>query len=432
MHIKSFQALMTLNIYKYFNNDKIFIKVIALFYIYLKTFTRERPITDELKQLASAKNFIEGFNGCYKYFDGSHIILISSFQWPLFYRFISLPFVYFINNNIVVIYILKVISIIFLFLSLRFLFKRLFSNELRNLALNISILFIAFSIAPFNYGSTIDIASVSVFIFTVSFSFKYFFENQSKKTILAIFLLIILLINMRYAYLAKAIAILIFIFSIDLYKKTLKTHLLLKIILSAIVFVNVYLIYISEYFQSTSNNIVFNANLNVIESYWHMLYALFVIPFFPDFIIFNFLNKLLGEFIINNYLLFVTVAMLISGILFYFISKNMLKSLKRFTFKSNYVILMLAYGVLLNLMLIVAIYGLKYFYTIEKINNVYSFIYGGIAIYNRYLMLSSVCLFIICLYFAIEQNVKLLKSLFLLHCCLLSPILYIFKTNTLL
>ena len=115
MHIKSFQALMTLNIYKYFNNDKIFIKVIALFYIYLKTFTRERPITDELKQLASAKNFIEGFNGCYKYFDGSHIILKSSFQWPLFYRFISLPFVYFINNNIVVIYILKVISIIFLF-----------------------------------------------------------------------------------------------------------------------------------------------------------------------------------------------------------------------------------------------------------------------------------------------------------------------------
>ena len=55
MHIKSFKALMTLNIYKYFNNDKIFIKVIALFYIYLKTFTRERPITDELKQLASAK-----------------------------------------------------------------------------------------------------------------------------------------------------------------------------------------------------------------------------------------------------------------------------------------------------------------------------------------------------------------------------------------
>ena len=73
---------------------------------------------------------------------------------------------------------------------------------------------------------------------------------------------------------------------------------------------------------------------------------------------------------------------------------------------------MLAYGVLLNLMLIVAIYGLKYFYTIEKINNVYSFIYGGIAIYNRYLMLSSVCLFIICLYFAIEQNVTLFKSLF--------------------
>ena len=104
---------MTLNVYKYFNNDKIFIKVIALFYICLKTFTRERPITDELKQLASAKNFIEGFSGCYKYLDGSHVILKSSFQWPLFYRFISLPFVFFINNNIMVIYILKVISIIY-------------------------------------------------------------------------------------------------------------------------------------------------------------------------------------------------------------------------------------------------------------------------------------------------------------------------------
>ena len=68
---------MTLNIYKYFNNDKIFI--------------RERLITDELKQLASAKNFIEGFSGCYKYLDGSHVILKSSFQWPI-YRTIFMIF----------------------------------------------------------------------------------------------------------------------------------------------------------------------------------------------------------------------------------------------------------------------------------------------------------------------------------------------------
>jgi hypothetical protein len=400
-------------IFNFIKQDRFLIKLICLIYIIIKIFSREKPLGDELKQLASANNFLHGFGFVERYFDGSYIFLKEVYQWPLFYRLFAIPFLSFSNDHIFVAYILKFASVLFLVLSLRYLFTFLLEKNQRNFALNICFFFIAFNIAPFNYGGSIDILSVSSFLFIVCFSYKYFYLGYKKIDLFFLFALIFLLLNMRYAYIPKIFGVVCFVFLFDFYKKSLNINLFWKIGFYLLISINFYILLTSDYFQSTSDKIVFNEGVTSIESYWNMLYAVFAIPFVPDFILLNMISQIFKVSFSNNYFFFVGVFMLLSFITFYLMAKKTLLRFKEFNLRDNYIILMLLLGVSLNLILMTLIYGFDNFYSLEKIKNTNSLIYNGITIYNRYFMLSSTCIFLICLYFMLALKAKFFKLLFL-------------------
>ena len=401
------------SIINFIKKDRLFIKLICLTYIIIKVFIREKPINDELVQLASANNFMNGFGFVERYFNGSFIFFEQVTQWPLFYKMFSIPFLFFTNDHIFVACILKFTSILFLILSLSYLFKNFFNENQRNFALNICIGFIAFNIAPFNYGSSIDILSVSSFLAITCFSYKYFYMGYKKTDLCFLFIFTFLLLNMRYAYLPKVFGLVCFIFLFDFYKKSLNINIFWKIGFYLLITINFYVLLSSDYFQSTSEKIVFNESIAPVESFWNMLYAVFTIPFVPDYIILNFISQTFKVGFIDNYIFFVGFFTLLSLITFYFIVKKTLLRVKKCSLEDNYILLVLMLGVSLNLILMILIYGFDYFYSLEKIKNTNDLIYSGIAIYNRYFMLSSTCIFLICLYYMLFFKDTFFKLLFL-------------------
>ncbi len=411
----------------FIKKDRLFIKLICLSYIIIKVFIREKPINDELVQLASAKNFLNGFGFVERYFNGSFIFFEQVTQWPLFYKMFSIPFLFFTNDHIFVAYLIKLTSILFLILSLSYLFNFFFNENQRNFALNICIVFIAFNIAPFNYGSSIDILSVSSFLAIACFSYKYFYLGYKKTDLCFLFIFTFLLLNMRYAYLPKVFGLVCFIFLFDFYKKSFNINIFWKTGFYLLLTINFYVLLSSDYFQSTSEKIVFNESVHSIESFWNMLYAVFTIPFVPDYIVLNFISQTFKIGFIDNYIFFVGFFTLLGLITFYFIVKKTLLGLKKFSLEDNYILLMLFLGVSLNLILMILIYGLDYFYSLEMIKNTNSLIYSGIAIYNRYFMLSSSCIFLICLHHMLVYKDTFFKLLFLfsgifgfIHSCYLT------------
>ena len=397
-------------IFNFFKNDRILILSLSFLFICFKIFTREKPNTDELIQIGSAKNFLNGFGFCLKYFNGQYLIFKNSFEWPLFYRVFSLPFILMFKNSILVIYILRIFSFIILFTSFKFFFNSLYVGFKRNLAFNVCALFAAFSVAPFNYGSSIDIISVATFLLIVTFSFKYFYFGLRKKSLFILFFFIILLVNMRFAYVPKVMAFVAFIMVFDFFKNGIKKNLLAKVFLLSVVIINICVIIFSDYFQSTSNNVIFERDRD-FYSYWNILYGLFVIPFFSDFTIYNFLYKIFNFSLTSNYIYFVFSVGLFGIIIFSFMVKNIARVFIRNERPTTFILSLLVFGCLINFTIIFIIYGFKTFYPMEKINDVYSLIYSGLALYDRYLLLSSCCLFILSLHLALEINSRFFKAL---------------------
>jgi len=406
---KAFQS----SVINFIEKDKFLIKLICLTYIIIKVFSREKALSDELIQLSSANNFLNGFGFVERYFNGSFIVFEQVYQWPLFYRLFSIPFLLFTNDHVLVALLLKFASILFLVISLKYLFIYLLDNNQRNFALNVCIVFIAFNIAPFNYGGSIDILSVSSFLAIVCFSYKYFYLGYKKTDLCFLFVFIFLLLNMRYAYLPKVFGLVCFIFLFDFYKKGFTINLLWKVGFYLLITVNFYILLSSDYFQSTSERIVFNENIASVGSYWNMLYAVFAIPFVPDYIVLNFISQTFKVGFVDNYVFFVGIFTLLSLMIFYFVAKKTFLRVEKFSLNDNYILLMLLLGVSLNFILMILIYGFDYFYSFEKIKNTNSLIYNGIAIYNRYFMLSSSCVFLICLYYMLVFKDTFFKFLFL-------------------
>ncbi|MAJ05449.1 MAG: hypothetical protein CL827_01125 [Crocinitomicaceae bacterium] len=375
-------------------------------------YTRSFPGTDQLNQFGSSVNFLNGFGFVTKYFDGENLFVRPVNNWPIFYSLFSSLLLFFTKNTVFTFMISTLFSKVFLSVVVYKLYKSIFTDNY-NFAFNIFITVIALSLAPIGYGSDIDIITASSFLLSLLFLHKYYFVTRSVKSLFFFFLIITAICHMRYAYLPKVALYLLFVFIYDLHVKNFKNQLFLKILLSSIVILNIITIYYGEYFQKTTEDILLYDSANLErESFWHLLYAPLANSFFPDFIVFNFLHKVLGDLVNNHYIIFVLIMMGLSVSIFYLLLKAIITSVK---FKkisaSNFILVFLFLFIFINLIVLFLVYGPSEVYPKKQINNTYQLSYDGLAIVNRYLILLHLSVFTLALHYAINKNVFYFKTL---------------------
>lgn len=400
---------LSIKIVSFLEKDKLIILSVCFLIITYYSFTRYFLGTDHLLQFGTVVNFINGDGFSIKYFDGEFIYYIERDEWPYFLRFFSLPFLYVTKNVTLSSIVIKILSYVILFLILKLFYKCLFNDQNKTtLGLNITLLFSAFCIAPFNYGNDIDIFSVGGFILSLTMVF-YYYQRKSRLLFLYIFFIIIFLVcHMRYAYLPKVLLFLFTIIIYELFNRKLTENFIHKVFLSILSLGNIYFIYTNDYFNSHSESVLSSgfSSMNDISTYWHVLYSPAVNTFIPDHIIYTFLEKISNHLIAHYYLIFITIMMIFS-LTFIF---KFIKEIKK---NNNFLLGFLSLFCVINLIILFLIFGLKpqSFYSQEQIHNASLLSYSGLTVYNRYLLLFHASGFILALYFAIEKKSTFFKKI---------------------
>lgn len=392
-------------------NDKYIIKVVSFLYLIYATLTRVRLGSDQLNQIGSTINFLKGNGFSVAFFNGSNITFETLYSWPLFYRIICIPFLFL--NNIEYIYLfIKIFAYCILIYSLCQIFYRSFKDRrLINISINIVFFSIAFCFAPFGFGSEIDIFCVSFVLLVITKTNDYFQNEKKPAHLFFIFLYLFLLLNSRYAYLPFVALYLVFLLLLDIKYKTISKYLFLKIFYYSMLILNLILLIINPYFQKTASS--FQGASNTISSYWSFFYSVGFNSLFPDYIALNFLYKFFDFDFVKNYLYFVIPVSLISITIFLFLSYKVLKGLLKNKSSFYTIKFLLFISGLFNLITLVYIYGLTHNYGLSQNTSIYSFIYSGLAIHDRYLSLTFSCFFILLIFYGLKHSIKHIQVLLL-------------------
>ena len=391
--------------------NKYILKILSFLALCFLIYSRHKISTDDLTQLSTTVNFLNGFGFCLKYYDGEFITHQSVDSWPMLYRIIAVPFVFFTKNIEISAMLIKVFSYLFLFFTLYSFFSYLFDVKRQaNIALNICFLFTTFSIAPFNYGGATDILSVCLVLFCFLFLFKFYFLKNNPKYIVLFSLSIIMLINLRYAYLPIVFLILLCVLFLEIKFKTFKKNLLIKLLFFSFLSLNLFFIVTNSYFIKNTNIVLNETSENL--TMWSYYYSIFFSPFFPDYIILNAINK---YFLINNFLLygFYSTIVLLTLSIGYFIIKDNFKNFINSTFKNFFLEASLLTSVIINLISLFFTFGVFAAYSEKDFLDMNYFANAMLASVNRYELLSITCVFLLVVYYALTSHRKIYKLILL-------------------
>lgn len=414
-----------MTILNFLKKDLYIIRLSSLLLLTFIIYTRSYPGSDHLNQLGSAFNFIKGNGFSLGFFDGKEIYYNNLDRWPKFYS-IVLALWLFITKNVNLSFLFGEFSFYSLFVfSLYQIISLLFKESVnKNLAINLTAISLATSIAPFKYGTGMDVACVSVFLISSVYLYKYYFESLNYKHIVVVFCGLSFICHMRYDYLPKALMFYVFIIAIDIFQKNTKKHFFLKILLSFVFFVNFTNIYLSDYFQKSSSSIADVTTIQTVnfDSYWNVLYAPFINSFFPDFIMYTFLGKFLTSTLSHNYFLFVLILSGSSLIILLALLKNYDIKLILKNIKKNFTPLTLLFFCISNLATLFVVYGPFEFYNFSWIESPYTMAYSGLAIVNRYFLLLHVSTFLLGIYYGLAHKNTFFR--YLIFCSILFGLIH--------
>ena len=160
--------------------SKYGLKVLSFLIIFLLIYSRHKISTDDITQLSTTVNFLNGFGFCIKYYNGEYIIHQSVDSWPILYRIIAIPFILITNNIEISAMLIKAFSYLFLFFTLHSLFSCLFTAKKQaNIAMNICFLFALF-LLHHSIMVVTDILSVCLVLFVFVFIQILFSRKQPK------------------------------------------------------------------------------------------------------------------------------------------------------------------------------------------------------------------------------------------------------------
>ena len=390
-------------------DNKYILKILSFLTLCFLIYSRHKISTDDLTQLSTTFNFINGFGFCLKYFDGEFVTHQSVDSWPMLYRIIAVPFVFITKNIEISAMLIKVLTYLFLYFTLHSFFSCLFiMKKQANMALNICCLFAVTSIAPFNYGGVTDILSVCLVLFCFLFLYKFYFFKKNPKYIVLFYLSIMLLINLRYAYIPIVFFILFCVLFLEIKFKTFKSNLLIKLLFFSFIGLNLFFILTNNYFLNNTEFVL----SSVLEksTIWSYYYSIFFSPFFPDFIILNAINKYIISHSKVLYSFYSTVVLFTVSI-GYFIFRNSYKRFINYKFKAFFLEGSLVFCVLINLTSLFVPFGVFGTYSEKNLTNVSYFTNGLLATQDRYQLLASVSIFILLLYYALISDKKIFQYL---------------------
>lgn len=401
----------------FLKKDNFIIRISSLIILIFIIYSRSHPGSDQLYQIGSAFNFIKGNGFSEVFFDGNVLIFKELNRWPRFYSLLISLFLFFSKDPnfsfLVVEFICYGFFLLALYKTLSLIFK---DSANKHLAINLVSISLATSIAPFKYGTGIDVMCVSVFLFSAAFMYKYYFETNKPSYLIALFIGLAVVCQMRYDYLPKVLMFFVFIIIIEIIKKDYLKHLFLKILLSFIFLGSFFSIYLSAFFQTSSPGAANLLKVQTInfDSYWNVLYAPFINSYFPDFVIYTFISKVINSTLFENYYLFVALLSLTSLIVLILLLNNfrikqILKNLENYFLQ-----IILLFFCFANLITLVVVYGLFEFYNLSWIENPYTISYSGLSVVNRYFLLFHVSVFLLSLYYGLKLNNKFFK--FLIFC----------------
>lgn len=387
--------------------SKYILKILSFLALCFLIYSRHKISFDDLTQLSTVVNFLNGFGFCLKYYDGEFITHHSVDSWPMLYRIIALPFVFVTENIEISAMLIKAFSYLFLFFTLNSFFSYLFTEKKQaNIALNICFLFATISIAPFNYGGVTDILSVCLVLFCFLFLYKFYFLKNNPKYIVLFSLSILLLINLRYAYLPVVFFILLCVLFLEIKFKTFKSSLLIKLLFLSFIGLNLFFIITNNYFLNNTRFVI----SSVLEksTIWSYYYSIFFSPFYPDFIILNAINKFIIPQSKVLYSFYATVVLFTVSI-GYFIFINSYKRFINYKLKAFFLEGSLVFCVVINLISLFVPFGVFGTYSEKNLTNVSYFTNALLATQDRYQLLASVSIFILLLYYALISDKKIFK-----------------------
>lgn len=399
-------------IYNKVLNDKYIIKVSSTLYLIYAILTRVRLGSDQLQQIGSTINFLKGNGFSNAVFNGYNITFETLYSWPFFYRIIYIPFL-FINNIEFSYLFIKIFAYGVLIFSLYQIFYRVLTDQsLINISINIVFLSIGFCFAPFGFGSEIDIFCISFVFLLVTKTNDYFLKENKAVHLLLIFFYLFLLLNSRYAYLPFVGLYLVLLVLIEIKYKTILKFLSIKIFCGSILGLNFLLLITNPYFQKTAAS--FQESSNIVSSFWNFFYSVGFNAMFPDYIVLNFLYKFFNFDFVSNYLYFVIPVSFVSCFVFLFLLYKIIKGLYKNKSYFYSLELLLFISGLLNLVTLIYIYGITHNYELSRNTSIYSFIYSGLSVHNRYLILTFSCFFILLIFYGLKYSIKYIQVLLLL------------------
>ena len=389
--------------------SKYIVKALSFLTLCFLIYSRHKISYDDLIQLSTTVNYLNGYGFCLKFYDGEYIIHEAVNSWPMLYRIIAVPFVFFTNNVEISAILIKVFSYLFLYFTLYSFFSCLFNHKRQvNLALNICFLFTAISIAPFNYGGVTDLLSVCLVLFCFLLLYKFYFLKNDPKFIILFSLSIMLLINLRYAYFPIVFLILLFVLFLEIKFKTFKNNLLIKLLFFSFLILNLFYIITNSQFLETTEVV-----LNLVEkesTIWSYYYSIFFAPFFPDFILLNALDKV---FVSNNLILYSFFFSVCLFTLFvgWFIFRTSYKRFVVSEFKGVFLEFSLIICILITLFSLFFTFGVFGSYTEKNMVNLSYFTNALLACQDRYELLAFISIFILVLYYALISDKKIFQYL---------------------
>ena len=389
--------------------SKYIVKALSFLTLCFLIYSRHKVSYDDLTQLSTAVNYLNGDGFCIKFYDGEYLIYEAVNSWPMLYRILAIPFVFFINNIELSSMLLKIFTYLFLYLTLYYVFSSLLKSKKKvNTALNICFCFITISIAPFNYGGVTDILSVCFIVLCCLFTYKYFFIKTLPKYLLLFFLCIIITLNLRYAYIPTVLIVLFCFFLLEIKYETLKKKIFLKVCLLFALSVNLFFIITNDYFMSNTEALMTLVEEN--KSIWSFYYSIFFAPLFPDFIILSAINKF---FFINNevYYSFYFGVVLFSCIVGYRVFSFFYMRFIKLSIRNIFLESCLVFCVLLNLLSLFITFGVLRTYDKNNLIDVDFFLNARLASQDRYELLSFVAFFILVTYYSLIADKKIFRYL---------------------
>lgn len=386
---------LIINKLKFFlKNDSFIIKTCSFSYLLFIIFNRIRLGSDQLRQLGSSVNFLNGNGFSQANFDGKEVFFSTVDDWPLFYRIFSIPFLMLFEDLEFAYLSILVSSYIFLIISIHEIIKRIFFKKTnKKYALNLIFISIAFCLSPFRFGSEIDVFSMSFIFFLLVKVYDYFNNGNKVIDLSLIFFLFFVLVNSRYAYLPFVLLFLSFLLVLDLIQKSFLKNLLTKIVGTLLILFNIVYLTQRPYFQKTSAMIVEASSAG--NTYWSYFYSFGFNSLFPDYVVLNLFVKTFKFNLTNNYLIFVLPVFLISTALVSLLLTTASKRLKNMKDKFISLEILLLFAGFLNLINIIYIFGVSKSYSEKQIGSIYSIMYSGLSVNNRYLILTFASFFIL-------------------------------------